>query len=86
MAVFSGRVIGTLILGHFLTTRAGSAGPRIRARMHHALRCRAHPPLGAGYGLGSDRGSPNHGSTLFSKRAMAEIRPPVSVRTWRPTP
>jgi hypothetical protein len=40
----------------------------------------------AGYRLGSDRGSPNHGSTFFSKRVMAEIRSPVSVRTWRPTP
>ena len=26
MAAFSGRVIGTLILGHFLTTRAGRPG------------------------------------------------------------
>ena len=26
MASFSGRVIGTLILGHFLTTRAGRPG------------------------------------------------------------
>ncbi len=35
----------------------------------------------AGYRLGSDRGSPNHGSTLLSKRVMAEIRSPVRVRT-----
>jgi hypothetical protein len=27
----------------------------------------------AGYRLGSDRGSPNHGSTLASKRVMAQI-------------
>jgi hypothetical protein len=33
------------------------------------------------YWLGSDRGSPNHGSTLLSKRVMAQIRSPVSVRT-----
>ena len=33
------------------------------------------------YRLGSDRGSPNHGSTLLSKRVMAEIRSPVRVRT-----
>ena len=31
----------------------------------------------AGYRLGSDRGSPNHGSTLFSNRTMAQIRSPV---------
>ena len=35
----------------------------------------------AGYRLGSDRGSPNHGSTLLSKRVMAQIRSPVRVRT-----
>jgi hypothetical protein len=35
---------------------------------------------------GSDRGSPNHGSTAFSKRVMAQIRSPVRVRTKRPTP
>jgi hypothetical protein len=39
-----------------------------------------------GYRLGSDRGSPNHGSTLLSKRVMAPIRSPVRVRTMRPTP
>ena len=36
--------------------------------------------------LGSNRGSPNHGSTLLSKRVMAEIRSPLSVRTRRPVP
>ncbi len=35
----------------------------------------------AGYRFGSDRGSPNHGSTLLSKRVMAQIRSPVRVRT-----
>jgi hypothetical protein len=35
---------------------------------------------------GSDRGSPNHGSTLLSKRVMAQIRSPVRVRTRRPVP
>jgi hypothetical protein len=35
----------------------------------------------AGYLLGSDRGSPNDGSTLFSKRVMAQIRSPLRVRT-----
>ena len=37
--------------------------------------------LDAGYGLGSDRGSPNDGRTLVSKRVMAQIRSPVRVRT-----
>jgi transposase InsO family protein len=31
--------------------------------------------------LGSDRGSPNHGSTLLSKRVMAQIRSPARVST-----
>ena len=35
----------------------------------------------AGYRLGSDCGSPNHGSTLLSKRVMAQIRSPVRVST-----
>ena len=35
----------------------------------------------AGYWLGSDRGSPNHGSTLASKRVMAQIWPPARVST-----
>jgi serine/threonine protein kinase len=35
---------------------------------------------------GSDRGSPNHGSTLLSKRVIAQIRSPVRVRTKRPVP
>lgn len=40
----------------------------------------------AGYRPGSDRGSPNHGNTLFSKRVMALTRSPVRVRTMRPVP
>jgi hypothetical protein len=35
---------------------------------------------------GRDFGSPNHGSTLLSKRVKAEIRSPVSVRTNKPVP
>jgi hypothetical protein len=38
-------------------------------------------PGAAGYRLGSDRGSPNHGSTLASKRVMAQIRSPARVST-----
>ena len=35
----------------------------------------------AGYRLGSDRGSPNQGSTLASKRVMAQIWSPARVST-----
>jgi hypothetical protein len=38
-------------------------------------------PSAAGYRLGSDRGSPNQGSTLASKRVMAKIWPPATVST-----
>jgi hypothetical protein len=38
-------------------------------------------PGAAGYRLGSDRGSPNHGSTLASKRVMPQIWPPARVST-----
>jgi hypothetical protein len=38
------------------------------------------------YRLGSDRGSPNHGSTVFSKRVIAQISSPARVMTKRPTP
>src|ERR1700674_5578734 len=40
----------------------------------------------SGYGFGSDRGSPTHGSTVVSKRIVAEISSPARVRTKRPTP
>jgi 3-oxoadipate enol-lactonase len=40
----------------------------------------------AGYRLGSERGSPNQGRTLLSKRVMAQIRSPVRVSTYRPVP
>ena len=62
---------------------------RVRAAMLErwsTTRCTCCAPSGCDYGLGSDRGSPNHGSTLFSKRVMAQIRSPASVRTMRPTP
>jgi hypothetical protein len=35
----------------------------------------------AGYRLGSDCGRPNHGSALFSKRIIAQIRSLVMART-----
>jgi DNA-binding transcriptional LysR family regulator len=60
-------------LGHPVSVVARSR-PRCRARSE------------AAYRLGSDRGSPNHGSTLLSKRVKAQIRSPVRVRTNRPVP
>jgi hypothetical protein len=42
---------------------------------------RAKAAREAGYRLGSDRGSPNHGSTLASNRVMAQIWPPARVST-----
>src|SRR5438132_208003 len=41
----------------------------------NTYRLRAKAAREAGYRLGSDRGSPNHGSTLACKRATAQIRP-----------
>ena len=38
---------------------------------------------GAGYRPGSERGSPNHGSTLASKRVMPQIWPPARVSTQK---
>ncbi len=35
----------------------------------------------ARYRLGSERGSPKAGRTVFSKRVMAQIRSPLRVRT-----
>ena len=49
--------------------------------------CRVgRPHSEAAYRLGSDRGSPNHGSTLLSKRVMPHMRSPVRARTRRPVP
>jgi hypothetical protein len=39
-----------------------------------AEECGVMCALASCYRLGRDRGSPNHGSTLLSKRVMAEIR------------
>jgi hypothetical protein len=56
--------------------------PRGSSIRHPRLDAPARPPgPGAGYRSGSDRGSPNQGSTLLSKRVRAQIRSPVSVRT-----
>ena len=73
--------------------RRGRRGPGRRSRTRPEPRAarpaathpaRAHSE--AAYRLGSDRGSPNHGSTLLSKRVKAQIRSPVRVRTNRPVP
>ncbi len=49
--------------------------------MRSALESAIGAVYDADQGLGSDRGSPNEGSTLLTKRVMALIRPPVRVRT-----
>ena len=59
------------------------AGDRPRSDDTLTSRTEDGPPSVArpGYRLGSDRGSPNQGSTLLSKRVMAQIRSPVRVST-----
>ena len=59
--------------------------PRASDPQHRCAAARIHRS-GAGYRLGSDRGSPNQRSTPLSKRVMAQIRSPVRVRTYRPVP
>jgi hypothetical protein len=59
----------------------------VRRTLHEALfrailaEEHAGQRVGAGYGLRSERGSPNEGKTLFSKRVRVQIRSPVRVRT-----
>jgi hypothetical protein len=48
--------------------------------------CRSRLERLSTYRLGNDRGSPNHGRTVFSKRVIALISSPARVRTKRPTP
>src|SRR6478609_9149856 len=67
---------------------AAADGPGILLRLWYSM---AHSPARtaaahyrcskAGHRAGSDRGSPNHGSTLASKRVMAQIRSPARVST-----
>jgi hypothetical protein len=67
---------------------AATDGPGILLRRWYS---RAHSPARiaaahyrcskAGHQAGIDRGSPNHGSTLASKRVMAQIRSPARVST-----
>jgi pimeloyl-ACP methyl ester carboxylesterase len=66
----------------------GSRAPSASLLLQYSSDLARTPPmwpgqlvLDAGYGLGSDRGSPNDGRTLFSKRVIAQIRSPVRVRT-----
>ena len=56
----------------------------VRKRGNQTTWCRAQSETA--YRLGSDRGSPNHGSTLLSNRVTEQIRSPVRVRTSRPVP
>ena len=57
--------------------RACWGDPRSRPFVADKPRILGYPvdaaPGAARYRLGSDRGSPNHGSTLASKRVMAQI-------------
>jgi hypothetical protein len=58
-----------------ISPNADSGGARSGERTQRRLICRC-----------SDRGSPNDASAPFSKRVMALIRLPVSVRTYMPIP
>ncbi|HEY3262537.1 MAG TPA: ABC transporter permease [Pseudonocardiaceae bacterium] len=69
-------VPGLILLG-FAVERARVPGAQVLVWSIRTSRARSE----AGYRLGIDRGSPNHGSTLLSKRVMAQIRSPVRVRT-----
>src|SRR6516165_10448099 len=70
---------------------AAADGPGILLRLWYSM---AHSPARtaaahyrcsrAGHRAGSDRGSPDHASTLASKRVMAQIRPPARVSTEKP--
>jgi hypothetical protein len=53
----------------------------VGATAGRVLRARPAAAREADYRLGSDRGSPNHGSTLASKRVMAQIWSPARVST-----
>jgi hypothetical protein len=59
-------------------------------RDHHVQPAHQRPRPSAawdgGYRLGSDRGSPNQGSTLASNRVIAQIRSSARVSTYRPVP
>jgi hypothetical protein len=72
-------------VGH---SRLSSSPARVRSR---SLRVRRNLSgvgglfmAGAGYRFGRERGSPNHGSTLASKRVMARMRRPARVSTQKP--
>ena len=71
--------------GRWPAAATAPPGPRPLAQPADAeeLVRRAQPPHrpSAGYRLGSDRGSPSHGSTLLSKRVMPQIRSPARVST-----
>jgi drug/metabolite transporter (DMT)-like permease len=68
---------GEMPEAEMLPENAGALSRRVASSVFS--RCPTMPSLG--YRLGSDRGSPNHGRTLLSKRVMAQIRSPATVRT-----
>jgi hypothetical protein len=57
----------------------GMGDPRVTCHRQRVLFVAPTPE--GGYRFGSDRGSPNQGSTLLSKRVIAQIRSPVRVMT-----
>src|ERR1035438_1998304 len=86
------RVPGSPAMGRRAPSHTPAAPPQVATAKQPLMLAAAqeHPPLcfagaqihrlDAGYELGSDRGSPNDGRTLFSKRVMAQIRSPARVR------
>jgi hypothetical protein len=70
--------LGRAPFGRIRAPSGSRAAPRMAGNTY---RLRAKAAREAGYRLGSDRGSPNHGSTLASKRVMAQIWPPARVNT-----
>jgi hypothetical protein len=61
------------LLGLVHTANCAVVYTSVGAAAGRVLRARPAAAREADYRLGSDRGSPNHGSTLASKRVMAQI-------------
>src|SRR5215472_19321089 len=60
---------------------ADGGGPETRLEARPCWSAGGDSGRRAGHRAGSDRGSPNHGSTLLSKRVMAQIRSRARVST-----
>jgi hypothetical protein len=67
-------------------TASPAPGPAPPRRPPEAAVASPEPRTDRAYRLGSDRGRPNQGSTLLSKRVMPQIRLPVRVSRSRPVP